>query len=63
LLGGELPEPLLADDQSTTLHGGRVEGPLIAGNLEVLLPVHRGTQSTLGRTDFPPSLGAKRGHP
>jgi muramoyltetrapeptide carboxypeptidase len=36
LLEGELPEPLLADEHSTTLHGGRVEGPLIAGNLEVL---------------------------
>jgi muramoyltetrapeptide carboxypeptidase len=36
LLDGELPEPLLADEHSTTLHGGRVEGPLIAGNLEVL---------------------------
>jgi muramoyltetrapeptide carboxypeptidase len=36
LLDGELPPPLLADEQSTTLHGGRVEGRLIAGNLEVL---------------------------
>jgi muramoyltetrapeptide carboxypeptidase len=36
LLDGELPEPLLADEHSTTLHGGRVEGTLIAGNLEVL---------------------------
>jgi muramoyltetrapeptide carboxypeptidase len=36
LLDGELPVPLLADEHSTTLHGGRVEGRLIAGNLEVL---------------------------
>jgi muramoyltetrapeptide carboxypeptidase len=37
LLAGELPEPLLADEQgTTTLHGGRVEGTLIAANLEVL---------------------------
>lgn len=36
LLDGELPEPLLADEHSSSLHGGRVEGPLIAGNLEVL---------------------------
>jgi muramoyltetrapeptide carboxypeptidase len=36
LLDGELPEPLLADEHSTTLHGGRVEGTLIAGNLEIL---------------------------
>jgi muramoyltetrapeptide carboxypeptidase len=36
LLDGELPAPLLADEHSTTLHGGRVEGRLIGGNLEVL---------------------------
>jgi muramoyltetrapeptide carboxypeptidase len=36
LLEGELPEPLLADEHGVALNGGRVEGPLIAGNLEVL---------------------------
>jgi muramoyltetrapeptide carboxypeptidase len=36
LLEGELPVPLLADESSTVLHGGRVDGRLIAGNLEVL---------------------------
>jgi muramoyltetrapeptide carboxypeptidase len=51
LLGGELPEPLLADDQSTTLHGGRVEGPLIAGNLEVL-------RALIGTSSMPSLQGA-----
>jgi muramoyltetrapeptide carboxypeptidase len=36
LLEGEVPEPLVAEDDATILHGGRVEGTLIAGNLEVL---------------------------
>lgn len=35
LLRGEIPSPLQAAE-GTVLHGGTVEGPLIAGNLEVL---------------------------
>lgn len=48
LLEGEVPEPLVAEDDATILHGGRVEGPLIVGNLEVL--------RTLIGTPFMPSL-------
>jgi muramoyltetrapeptide carboxypeptidase len=51
LLDGELPEPLLADEHSTTLHGGRVEGPLIAGNLEVL-------RTLIGTAHMPSLQGA-----
>ncbi|PRQ04120.1 putative murein peptide carboxypeptidase [Enhygromyxa salina] len=36
LLEGELPPPLVADEHGASLHGGRVEGPLIVANLEVL---------------------------
>lgn len=36
MIAGEVPEPLLADEQSATLCGGRVEGVLIPANLEVL---------------------------
>ncbi|MFV8751717.1 S66 peptidase family protein [Nannocystaceae bacterium ST9] len=36
LLDHELPEPLIAEDDASVLNGGRVEGRLIAGNLEVL---------------------------
>lgn len=50
LLRGEVPEPLAADE-STVLHGGTVEGPLIAGNLEVL-------RSLVGTRFFPPLSGA-----
>lgn len=35
LLRGEIPLPLVAEE-GTVLHGGTVEGPLVAGNLEVL---------------------------
>lgn len=35
LLEGEVPEPLVAEDDAMVLHGGRVEGPLIVGNLEI----------------------------
>lgn len=36
LLDGDVPPPLVADEGGTVLHGGRVEGRLIVGNLEVL---------------------------
>jgi muramoyltetrapeptide carboxypeptidase len=36
MIAGEVPEPLLADEHSAALHGGRVEGRLIPCNLEVL---------------------------
>jgi muramoyltetrapeptide carboxypeptidase len=48
LLDHELPEPLIAEDDASVLTGGRVEGRLIAGNLEVL-------RSLIG-TPFLPSL-------
>ena len=48
LLAGELPEPLIAEDDASVLHGGRVEGRLIAGNLEIL--------RTLIGTPFMPSM-------
>lgn len=51
LLGGEVPEPLLADERSSALHGGRVEGPLIAANLEVL-------RSLIGTPHMPRIAGA-----
>ena len=51
LLDGELPIPLLADEQSATLHGGRVEGQLIAGNLEVL-------RAMIGTPHMPSLAGA-----
>ena len=35
MLRGEVPAPLVAEE-GTVLHGGTVEGPLLAGNLEVL---------------------------
>jgi muramoyltetrapeptide carboxypeptidase len=35
LLRGELPMPLVAAE-GTSIHGGKVEGPLLGGNLEVL---------------------------
>ena len=35
LLRGEVPMPLVAAE-GTSIHGGRVEGPLLGGNLEVL---------------------------
>jgi len=47
MLRGEVPAPLVAD-QGTALHGGTVEGPLVAGNIEVL-------RSLVG-TRFLPSL-------
>ncbi len=47
MIRGELPVPLIAEE-GTTLCGGRVEGPLIIGNLEVL-------RSLVG-TPFMPSL-------
>lgn len=36
LIAGELPDPLVADEHSAALYGGRVEGLLIPANLEVL---------------------------
>lgn len=36
LIAGELASPLVAEDDAMVLHGGRVEGPLIVGNLEML---------------------------
>ena len=36
MIAGEVPEPLLADEHSAVLHGGRVEGVLVPCNLEVL---------------------------
>jgi len=51
LLAGELPPPLLADDHSVSLAGGRVEGPLIAANLEVL-------RSLIGTPHMPSLAGA-----
>jgi muramoyltetrapeptide carboxypeptidase len=51
LIAGELPEPLLADEHSAALHGGRVEGPLIPANLEVL-------RSLIGTPHMPALAGA-----
>ncbi len=48
LIDGEIPEPLIAEADASVLHGGRVEGRLIVGNLEVL-------RSLIG-TPFLPSL-------
>ncbi len=49
LLRGELPSPLQADE-GTVLRGGTVEGPLIAGNLEVL-------RSLIGTSSMPSLRG------
>lgn len=46
---GELPEPLIAQE-GMVIHGGTVEGPLMAGNLEVL-------RSLIGTRYFPPLQG------
>jgi muramoyltetrapeptide carboxypeptidase len=52
LLEGELPPPLLAEGgASASLHGGRVEGPLIPANLEVL-------RSLIGTAFMPDLRGA-----
>lgn len=51
LLDGELPVPLLADETSTALYGGRVEGRLIAANLEVL-------RALIGTPHMPSLAGA-----
>lgn len=51
LIGGEVPEPLVADEHSAALHGGRVEGTLISGNLEVL-------RSLIGTPHMPALSGA-----
>ena len=51
LLRGELPAPLVAADGASVITGGRVEGRLIAANLEVL-------RSLLGTPWFPPLRGA-----
>ncbi|KIG13750.1 Muramoyltetrapeptide carboxypeptidase [Enhygromyxa salina] len=51
LLEGELPEPLCANEHSASLHGGRVEGRLIASNLEVL-------RSLIGTPHMPSLNGA-----
>jgi muramoyltetrapeptide carboxypeptidase len=49
MLRGEVPNPLVAD-QGMVLHGGTVEGPLIAGNIEVL-------RSLVGTRFFPALAG------
>jgi muramoyltetrapeptide carboxypeptidase len=51
LLAGEVPAPLLADDHSAALHGGRVEGTLIVANLEVL-------RTLIGTPHMPSLAGA-----
>ncbi len=51
LIQGEVPEPLVADEHSAALHGGRVEGTLIPGNLEVL-------RSLIGTPHMPSLAGA-----
>lgn len=48
MIEGEVPEPLVAEHDALVLHGGRVEGPMIVGNLEVL-------RALIG-TPFMPSL-------
>ena len=50
LLRGEVPAPLCAEE-GTCVHGGRVEGRLLAGNLEVL-------RSLVGTRFLPPLAGA-----
>jgi muramoyltetrapeptide carboxypeptidase len=50
LLRGEIPAPLVAEE-GTVLHGGTVEGPLVAGNLEVL-------RALVGTRAMPPMQGA-----
>jgi len=49
LLRGEVPPPIVASEGSA-LHGGTVEGRLVAGNLEVL-------RSLVGTKFFPPMRG------
>lgn len=49
LLRGEVPPPIVASEGSA-LHGGAVEGRLVAGNLEVL-------RSLVGTRFFPPMRG------
>jgi muramoyltetrapeptide carboxypeptidase len=51
LIAGEVPEPLMADEHSTALSGGQVEGVLIPGNLEVL-------RSLIGTPHMPSLVGA-----
>lgn len=51
LIAGEVPDPLLADQHSATLYGGRVEGVLIPANLEVL-------RSLIGTAHMPTLAGA-----
>ncbi len=51
LIAGELPDPLVADERSAALHGGRVEGTLIPANLEVL-------RSLIGTPHMPALDGA-----
>ena len=48
-LTGEVPPPLTASE-GAVIHGGTVDGPLIAGNLEVL-------RSLIGTRYFPPLSG------
>jgi muramoyltetrapeptide carboxypeptidase len=50
LLHGEVPMPLVAAE-GTSIHGGRVEGLLLGGNLEVL-------RSLVGTRYMPPMQGA-----
>jgi muramoyltetrapeptide carboxypeptidase len=50
LLRGDVPTPLVAAE-GTSIHGGRVEGPLLGGNLEVL-------RSLVGTRYMPPLQGA-----
>ena len=50
LLRGQVPAPLCAEE-GTCVHGGRVEGRLLAGNLEVL-------RSLVGTRYLPPMAGA-----
>lgn len=50
LMAGRIPPPLLADE-GTTVSGGRVEGPLFAGNLELF-------RSLIGTRYLPPMSGA-----
>ena len=50
LIGGELPEPLIAEGDATVLCGGRVEGRLFVSNLEVL-------RSLIGTPNMPSLAG------
>jgi muramoyltetrapeptide carboxypeptidase len=51
LIAGGIPDPLVADEHGSVLHGGRVEGPLIASNLELL-------RSLIGTPAMPDLRGA-----